>query len=300
MKIETHVPGGPPTLDGGGEPNRSTEVAVAGPATLYDAQPMPETRARTLVVLPTYQEADNIEVVLRAVRRAAPDAAILVVDDGSPDGTADIAEGLAAELGSIDVLRRSGKSGLGSAYRAGFAWGLERGLDVYVEMDSDLSHDPEALPSLIGAVRPAPAGDPRPSGPPTGPQLAIGSRYVPGGSIPNWRWHRRMLSRWGNRYSAMVLGFRVRDATSGYRAYTADALRAIGLDSVRADGYGFQIEMAYRVHRAGLEIVEVPISFVDRVRGESKMSWHIVHEALLLVTWWDVRDRVLRLGRRRG
>lgn len=221
-----------------------------------------------------------------------PDARVLVVDDGSPDGTADLAESLGAELGQVEVMRRSAKSGLGSVYRAGFAWGLDRGFKVFVEMDSDLSHDPAALPRLIGAVEPAADG-----APPVGPQLAIGSRYVPGGSIPNWRWHRRKLSRWGNRYSAMVLGFRVRDATSGYRAYTADALRAIGLDTVRADGYGFQIEMAYRVHRSHMAIVEVPISFVDRVRGESKMSWHIIHEALLLVTWWGVRDRLLRRNR---
>ncbi len=239
-----------------------------------------------LVVLPTYQEAENIEVVLRAVRGVLVDATVLVVDDASPDGTADIADRLRAELGQIEVLRRPGKAGLGSAYRAGFRWGLDRGATVMIEMDSDLSHDPAALPDLVAGVRDA------------GAALAIGSRYVPHGSIPNWKWHRRQLSRWGNRYAAAVLGLAVTDATSGFRAYSRQAIEAIDLDAVRADGYGFQIEMAYQVHRAGLGIVELPISFSDRQRGESKMSWHIIHEALLLVTWWGIRDRVLRRGRR--
>ena len=238
---------------------------------------------RALVVLPTYQEAENIVEVLRRLRAAAPAADVLVVDDSSPDGTAAIAEAAGRELGGVDVLVRPTKSGLGSAYRAGFAEGMARGYDVLIEMDSDLSHDPARLPALLRAVE-------------AGADLAVGSRYVPGGSIPDWPAHRRFLSRAGNRYADFVLDLSVQDATSGYRAYRADILRRIDLGSVRADGYGFQIEMAYRVAAAEGRIVEVPIEFVDRQRGTSKMSFRIIAEALLLVSWWGVRDRVV--GRR--
>ena len=234
---------------------------------------------RTLVVLPTYEEAENIAEVLRRLRAAAPSVDILVVDDSSPDGTADIAKAAAHELGHVDVTIRPGKNGLGSAYRDGFREGLVLGYDVLVEMDSDLSHDPAALPDLLRAVE-------------NGADLAIGSRYVPGGSIPNWPIHRRSLSRWGNRYSAFMLDMTVRDSTSGYRAYSAAILRRIELDAVRADGYGFQIEMAYRVARLGGRITEVPIEFRDRVRGNSKMSSRIIGEALALVSWWGLRDRL--------
>ena len=203
------------------------------------------------------------------------------MDDGSPDGTADVAEAHGATIGGVTVERRADKDGLGSAYRHGFRWGLERGFDVMIEMDADLSHDPADLPSLLSAVE-------------HGADLAIGSRYVPGGSIPAWSWHRRLLSRWGNRYAAGLLGLAVNDATAGYRAYRSDTLRAIDLDAVRADGYGFQIEMTYATVRSGGAVVEVPISFVDRTRGESKMSGRIVVEALTLVTWWAIRDRILR------
>ncbi|HJV08733.1 MAG TPA: polyprenol monophosphomannose synthase, partial [Acidimicrobiales bacterium] len=237
---------------------------------------------RALVVLPTYQEAENIAEVLRRLRAAAPGADVLVVDDSSPDGTAAMAKAVGHELGNIDVLVRPGKSGLGSAYRAGFAEGMARGYDVLVEMDSDLSHDPARLPALLRAVE-------------AGADLALGSRYVPGGLIPNWPFHRRFLSRAGNRYAASVLGLDVRDATSGFRAYRAEALRGIDLGSVRADGYGFQIEMAYRVARLGGRIVEVPIEFRDRERGNSKMSGRIIVEALALVSWWGIRDRLARL-----
>ena len=238
---------------------------------------------RPLVVLPTYNEALNIEEVIEKVRAAVPHAQILVVDDGSPDGTADLAEELGRELGSVSVLRRSGKAGLGSAYRAGFREGLARDHDVMIEMDSDLQHDPAALPSLLAAID-------------DGADLAIGSRYVAGGTIPDWALHRRLLSRWGNRYAGFVLGLPVRDVTAGFRAYRATALEKIDLDAVKADGYGFQIEMAYAVKRTGGRIVEVPISFSDRVRGTSKMSSRIVVEALGLVTWWGIRDRLLRRG----
>ena len=236
------------------------------------------------MVLPTYNEAENIREVLTRLRAAAPDTDVLVVDDGSPDGTADLAEELGRELGGVQVERRAGKSGLGSAYRHGFRIGMSRGYEALVEMDADLSHDPAVVPTLLAGVA-------------DGASLVIGSRYVPGGSIPDWRLHRRLLSRWGNRYSGLALGFGVRDATSGFRAYSADALGKLDLDQVQADGYGFQIEMAYRVHRIGGRIDETPISFTDRVRGESKMSGRIVVEALILVTWWAIRDRLLRRGR---
>ncbi len=231
-----------------------------------------------LIVLPTYQEADNLAEVLRRVRTAAPWADVLVVDDNSPDGTADIAKVVAHELGRIDVLVRPGKSGLGSAYRAGFKEGLARGYDVLVEMDSDLSHDPSALPSLLQGIE-------------EGADLVIGSRYVPGGTIPRWSFLRRALSKWGNRYAAAALRLDVRDATSGFRAYRADALASVDIDRVRADGYGFQIEMAYRIAQTGGRVVEVPIEFIDREQGTSKMSTRIVVEALVLVTWWGFRDR---------
>lgn len=239
---------------------------------------------RTLIVLPTFNEADNIVEVLQKLRAVVPEASVLVVDDSSPDGTADLVEEVAEEIGDVAVMRRPAKSGLGSAYRDGFRHGLAAGYDVMVEMDSDLSHDPAALPSLLAA-----AAD--------GAALALGSRYIPGGSIPDWSWHRRALSRWGNRYAAAVLGIDVNDATSGYRAYRAEALAGIDFHTVQADGYGFQVEMAYRVLASGGRIVEVPISFTDRVRGESKMSSRIVVEALVLVTWWAIRDRILRIRR---
>ncbi len=258
-----------------GEPVRA--LGVVPPSTVADVKP--------LVILPTYNEAENITEVLERARQAVPGIDILVVDDGSPDGTADIAEQWASENGgALTVLRRGAKAGLGSAYRAGFAQGLERGFDALIEMDSDLSHDPAALPSLISAVQ-------------SGADLAIGSRYVPGGEIPDWPKHREWLSRGGNRYAALLLRLQVRDATAGFRCYAAPMLARIPLDSVTADGYGFQIEMAYNIARRGGRIVEVPISFTDRVRGTSKMSGRIVFEALALVTWWAVRDRILHRRR---
>jgi dolichol-phosphate mannosyltransferase len=241
--------------------------------------PVPDLRA--LIVLPTYNEADNIAEVLRRARAAAPDAGILVVDDSSPDGTADIARALTAEVGGVEILTRPDKSGLGSAYRDGFKWGRERGFDVLMEMDSDLSHDPADIPRLLTGID-------------DGADLVIGSRYVPGGSIPHWPWHRRALSKYGNRYSAAMLRIDVHDMTAGFRAYRSDMVGRIDIDGVRADGYGFQVEMTYFVAQAGGRIVEVPIKFVDRVRGTSKMSTNIVVEAMALVTWWGIRDRVTR------
>jgi dolichol-phosphate mannosyltransferase len=241
---------------------------------------------RVLVLLPTYNEIENIEDVLRRTRAAVPDADVLVIDDGSPDGTADRAEKLDEELGGVEVLRRASKSGLGSAYRAGFRVGLARGYDVMVEMDSDLSHDPGVLPALIAAVE-------------EGAELAIGSRYVAGGSIPDWKFARRAISRVGCRYARTMLRLSVHDATAGFRAYHRRTLARLDLDRIRADGYGFQVEMTYLTERNGGHIVEVPISFRDRTLGRSKMSTRIVVEALVLVTWWGARDRIRRLVRPR-
>jgi len=243
---------------------------------------------RVLVCLPTYNEAENIDRVLRRIRAALPDAGVLVIDDGSPDGTADLAEQVGREVGGVEVLRRRAKSGLGSAYRAGFRWGLEQGWDAMVEMDADLSHDPDALPELVAPLE-------------EGYDLVVGSRYVPGGSIPNWTWHRRLLSRGGNLYAAALLGLHVTDSTSGFRAYSAAILRTIDLDAVHAEGYGFQIEMVHQVLQHGGAVTEVPIRFVDRVDGTSKMSMAIVVEALALVTWWGLLRALHALtGRARG
>ena len=239
---------------------------------------------RALVILPTYNEADNIAEVLRQLRMTVPAADILVVDDASPDGTAEIAQRIGADFGGVDVLMRAGKLGLGSAYQDGFIEGLRRGYQILVEMDADLSHDPAALPALLRAVE-------------DGADLAVGSRYIPGGSIPHWSGYRRALSRWGNRYAGWVLALPLADSTSGFRAYRADIVTRLDLPSVRSDGYSFQIEMAYRVARANGGIVEVPIEFVDREHGTSKMSFRIVVEALLLVTWWRLTNLP---GRRRG
>jgi dolichol-phosphate mannosyltransferase len=230
---------------------------------------------RPLVVIPTYNESENIERMLHRIRQCLPEAGILVVDDGSPDGTAGLVEAVAAELADVHLIRRSAKSGLGSAYRTGFAWGLERGYDACVEIDADFSHDPAALPALLAPLE-------------QGYDVSIGSRYIEGGSIPNWAWHRHLLSRGGNAYADALLGLGVRDSTAGFRAYRADILRRLDLERVRAEGYGFQIEMTYRAKQHGARVCEVPISFVDRTAGESKMSSFIVIEALALVTWWGL------------
>jgi dolichol-phosphate mannosyltransferase len=241
---------------------------------------------RTLVIIPTYLEADNIADVLRRVRAAAPHVDILVVDDSSPDGTADLAKATDDEVGQIDVLVRPDKGGLGVAYRAGFDHAFDEGYEVAVQMDADLSHDPASLPELLARID-------------DGADVAIGSRYVKGGDIPHWPVVRRALSRIGNLYASTVLGLGVRDATSGFRAYRANVLQSIDVSHTKATGYGFQVELAYRAHRQGATIVEVPITFNDRVRGESKMSWHIIGEAMTLVTRWAFRDRILAKFRRK-
>ncbi|MGD0746192.1 MAG: polyprenol monophosphomannose synthase [Acidimicrobiales bacterium] len=239
---------------------------------------------RPLVVIPTYNESQNIERMLNRIHDCLPQAGVLVVDDGSPDGTADLVKAVAAELPDVHLLERSAKSGLGSAYRAGFTWGLERGYDAFVEIDADFSHDPAALPSLIAPLE-------------EGFDVSIGSRYVEGGSIPNWAWHRHLLSKGGNLYASAVLGLGVADSTAGYRAYSAGILRRLDLNRIRAEGYGFQIEMTYRAKQHGATITEVPISFVDREAGESKMSSIIVIEALGLVTWWGLGRLTRAFGR---
>lgn len=240
---------------------------------------------RVLVVVPTYQEVENIEELLRRVRLAVPAADMLVVDDDSPDGTADVAVTVGCELGRVEVLRRGSKGGLGSAYRAGFGRGLEQGYDVLVQMDADLSHDPAAIPSLLDALADA--------------DLAVGSRYVAGGSIPHWPARRRALSRYGNQYATAVLRLGIRDATSGFRAYKAETLRIVDVEHTTATGYGFQVELAYRASLRGCKLVEVPIVFIDRVRGTSKMSSRIIAEAMWSVTVWGLNGRVGRVGRSR-
>jgi dolichol-phosphate mannosyltransferase len=242
--------------------------------------------AKALVVVPTYEEADSIREVVRRLFEAAGDSvALLVVDDGSPDGTADIVDEIASSSShEITVLRRATKSGLGSAYVEGFGWGLQRGYRALVEMDADLSHDPAVVPRLVTALDDA--------------DLAIGSRYVSGGSVENWGAFRRALSRFGNLYARTLLGYPVRDSTAGFRAYRAEWLAEQDLSTVSSHGYAFQIEMTRRMHRSGGRIVEIPITFVERVSGRSKMSRRIVIEALMEVTGWALKDRSARFGRR--
>ncbi|HEX2294627.1 MAG TPA: polyprenol monophosphomannose synthase [Actinomycetota bacterium] len=243
--------------------------------------------SRALVIVPTYNERESIaEVAARLFDAAGDSVELLVVDDGSPDGTASVVKSLAAESAhSIQLLERSHKQGLGTAYVTGFRWGLERGYWAFVEMDADLSHDPADVPRLLDRLR-------------AGADLAIGSRYVDGGGTENWGPLRRALSAGGNLYARAWLGYPVRDSTAGFRAYRAEVLEREDLSSVRSEGYGFQIEMTRRVFRAGGTIAEVPITFTERVAGKSKMSRRIVAEALLQVTRWGLRDRFG--GRRRG
>ncbi|MEO6629501.1 MAG: polyprenol monophosphomannose synthase [Aquihabitans sp.] len=242
----------------------------------------------SLVVVPTYQEADNITRLIEAVREAVPESQILVVDDNSPDGTAKLAEAAGIDLGSVTVLHRAAKQGLGAAYREGFAWALGHQFDVIIQMDSDFSHDPATIPELIRVV----------TDPIDKVDCAIGSRYVPGGSTPNWPIHRRLLSLYGNRYTSGVLGLGIKDVTSGFRAYRVDALRTIVPHTTRSNGYAFMSELARRMVRHDLKIREIPITFVDRTDGASKMSMRIMAESLALVTAWGVRERLSRVARR--
>ena len=233
-----------------------------------------------LVALPTYNEARNLESIVSSVLEHLPEVSVLVVDDSSPDGTGEIADKLAETNSRVFVIHRPSKQGLGSAYREAFRWALARDFDAVVEMDADFSHDPSALPSLLAAC--------------DGSNLVIGSRYVKGGRVKNWSKARLLLSRAGNLYAALALGFRLRDATAGFRVYSRSILERIDLDSVRTNGYAFQVEMAYKTYLLGARIVEVPITFTDRRVGESKMSGRIVAEALAWVTREAIRRRVFR------
>jgi dolichol-phosphate mannosyltransferase len=235
---------------------------------------------RVAVIIPTYNEAENLEQIVARVRFAVPGADILVADDNSPDGTGDIAEKLGLSDGQVHVLHRPGKQGLGAAYLAGFGWALDRGYDAVVEMDADGSHDPAQLPALLAALADA--------------DLVVGSRWVRGGTVRNWPKSREVLSRGGNAYARIMLGLSVHDATGGYRAYRASTLQDLRLHSVTSQGYCFQIDLTLRAVRAGKKIVEVPIIFTERTRGASKMSRAIVAEALWRVTQWGV---AARLGR---
>ena len=246
----------------------------------------PAARPRAVVCIPTYCEAENVREVLERTREAAPDIDIIVVDDSSPDGTADLAKQAAAELGHIEVVINPAKVGLGEAYRRAFAHALDLGYEIVCQMDADLSHDPAVLPQLIGAIE-------------GGAGLVIGSRYVPGGEVPHWPVHRRALSRYGNRYASFVLGLDVNDLTAGFRALSASTIRSIDVASTRASGYGFQIECAYRANRRSVPILEIPIIFTDRVRGQSKLSTRVAVEELALVTGWGIRDRLVGLFRLR-
>jgi dolichol-phosphate mannosyltransferase len=246
---------------------------------------------RVLVIIPTYQERENIEAVVGRVLASVPRAHVLVVDDGSPDGTGKIADALADDDARVHVLHRAAKAGLGAAYIAGFDWALDAGYDVLVEMDADGSHAPEQLPRLLGALDRA--------------DLVLGSRWVPGGSAVNWPRRRELLSRGGSLYSRLALGIQVRDATGGYRAFRRGVLENIDYAAVASQGYCFQVDLARRAIDGGHRVVEVPITFLERERGESKMSGAIVREALWRVTQWGIvhrggqlRSAVRRLQRR--
>ncbi|ANW21164.1 polyprenol monophosphomannose synthase [Streptomyces clavuligerus] len=236
---------------------------------------------RSLVIIPTYNEAENIEAIVSRVRSAVPDVDVLVADDNSPDGTGKIADELAAGDDQVHVLHRKGKEGLGAAYLAGFAWGLEHDYGVLIEMDADGSHQPEELPRLLTALKNA--------------DLVLGSRWVPGGRVVNWPKSREILSRGGSTYSRLFLGLSIRDVTGGFRAFRAETLRGLGLDQVTSQGYCFQVDLARRAVAAGYQVVEVPITFVEREHGDSKMNRDIAIEALWRVAGWGVSDRAGRL-----
>jgi dolichol-phosphate mannosyltransferase len=243
-----------------------------------------------LVIIPTYNEAENIKPIVGRVRKAVPEAHVLVADDNSPDGTGKLADELAAEDDQVHVLHRRGKEGLGAAYLAGFRWGLERDYGVLIEMDADGSHQPEELPRLLTALK--------------GADLVLGSRWVPGGRVVNWPRTREFISRGGSMYSRLALDLPLRDVTGGYRAFRRETLEGLGLDDVASQGYCFQVDLARRAVKAGYHVVEVPITFVEREHGDSKMSRDILVEALWRVTAWGVKERVTKItgqgGRNRG
>jgi dolichol-phosphate mannosyltransferase len=237
-----------------------------------------EDLGKILVIIPTYNEIENLPLIVPRLRVSVPEAHVLVADDNSPDGTAEVADEFAAADDHIHVMHRLGKEGLGAAYLAGFAWALENGYDVVVEMDADGSHQPEQLPLLLDALRDA--------------DLVLGSRYVPGGAVVNWPKSREWLSRGGNWYTRRALRMPLMDATGGYRAFRASTLRALDLDGVGSAGYIFQVDLAHRTIAKGLRVKEVPIEFVERQVGDSKMNRKIVSEALWRVTVWGARERM--------
>ena len=237
-------------------------------------QPLPPT----LIVIPTYDEREALPGTLSRLRAAVPEAHVLVVDDSSPDGTGQWAESIAAQDAAVHVLHRAGKQGLGPAYLAGFAWGLERGYRLLGEMDADASHRPEQLPGLLGAVR-------------RGADLAIGSRWIPGGAVHDWPVHRLILSRGANLYVRLLMGLGVSDATAGFRVFRAELLERLVAEDIASQGYCFQVDMTRRARDLGAVITEVPIDFDERTEGASKMSSRIVREALVKVTLWGVSRR---------
>jgi dolichol-phosphate mannosyltransferase len=239
---------------------------------------------RVIIVMPTYNERQNLEIMAGRIRAATPDADLLVVDDNSPDGTGDLADKLAETDTHVQVMHRTEKAGLGRAYIAGFTWALEHSYDVIVEMDADGSHRPEDLPSLLAALD-------------AGADAVIGSRYVPGGKVVNWPKSREFLSKGANVYIRLMLGFGIKDATGGFRAYRASTLRRLDLSNVESTGYSFQIDLTIRVVRAGLRITEVPITFVERERGVSKMDSAIIREAFWRVAQWGIATRLRNGGR---
>jgi dolichol-phosphate mannosyltransferase len=240
---------------------------------------------RAVMVIPTFNEVENLADVVARVRRCVPDVDVLVVDDASPDGTGALADRLAAADRQVRVLHRSAKEGLGAAYAEAFRVALAEGYDLIGEMDADGSHQPEQLPRLLSAVADA--------------DLVVGSRWVPGGSVVNWPWHRRALSRAGNLYTRLLLGIAVRDSTAGFRVFRRQTLERIRLEEVQSLGYAFQVELVYRTLRAGLRVREVPIEFVERVRGDSKMSGSVAGESLRRITRWGLRERRHQLARAR-
>lgn len=233
---------------------------------------------RVLTVIPTYNEKENLPVVVERLRTAMPEGHILVVDDNSPDGTGEIADQLSSKDSNIHVLHRTVKDGLGGAYLAGFDWGLAEGYDVLVEMDADGSHQPEQLPLLVKAVE-------------DGADLAIGSRYIPGGKTKNWPVHRQILSRGANLYTKLILGTKINDITAGFRAFRRDALERLNLEDIDSKGYVFQVDLAWRSEQAGFKIVEVPITFIEREIGDSKMDGNIIFDSMTKVSSWGIKSR---------
>lgn len=233
---------------------------------------------RVLTIIPTYNELESLPKTLQRLRAAVPASDVLVVDDNSPDGTGQLADSIAADDAQVHVLHRKGKEGLGAAYIAGFKWGLEAGYEILVEMDADGSHQPEQLPQLLEAVE-------------QGADLAMGSRWVQGGSVVNWPLYRQAISRVGSTYARLMLGLKIKDVTGGYRAFRRSTLEKLNLDQVDSVGYGFQVDLAWRVAKMGLRIEERPITFVERELGASKMSGNIVVEAMINVTRWGLQSR---------